>query len=601
MNWFETALLLTAIPLGLVAAGYWLAAGLRSVSAAERLAVAMLAGLGAVIWTVSVVNLALPLRGIWGWTCVVPLLVPLLRAETRRGAVSDFVATFGHGRGAAILGVGGLFLGLLLWPLLSRPGMVYYDGSSGHDGFFWVVGAEHLKRQSYLQPAVTNPVYPLYYSVDAITGLRPIWGRMGAEGLLALISNLAGLSPLKLYLVATAALFFPWLAAVYLVARTFVLERIGGWGAGVLIIFQPLFVFFHANANLPNLVGIVAGAAVVVGVARATASIDNRAHWLALSALGTHALLCAYPEAAPAIAVPAALLLIRGWWRHGVARAGWAALGATAGLGLNPVTTIRAVSGFAASWAEVAHGTPRPAVLAALPAAAKAPALFTLSVPFGQHLGAAGGLMAGVVLAVALFLVLRHARDRFGAGAMLTGGASLLVYAGVTGYGYGWQKAAQCSAIFLAALLPLGLVGRRAPGLVIAVLALFAWAGAENFRDVYKWSGRKYLTWDWFGMRAYSRQALKNIPVRVEPDTFGRPFFYSMWAAYFLDESRIYYAGEATNGGYLRPSVEKYPPDWMQAPRAVLLAGPSADLKSDKVVWKSDSVAIALVPERPRP
>jgi len=260
MSALETCLLLLIIPCALTAAGYWLAGGLRALSAAERLATAMLAGLFALTWAVSVVNLLLPLAGVWGWTCLLPWFVPLLRGTMRRNLAADLAAVIGNRRGAWLASGALLFLGTLLWPLLSRPGVVFYDGTAGHDAFFWIVGAEHLKRQTYLQPAVTNPVYPLYYSIESITGLRPVWGRMGAEGLLALVSNLAGASPLKIYVAATAALYIPWVAATFLALRTFWFERVGFACALVLVAVQPLFVFFHANANLPNLLGALAAA-----------------------------------------------------------------------------------------------------------------------------------------------------------------------------------------------------------------------------------------------------------------------------------------------------------------------------------------------------
>jgi hypothetical protein len=613
VNRFETGLLLLAIPPGLIAAGYGLVAMLRTLSAAERLAAAMFAGFCAVLWTVSVVNLALPLDGIWGWTCVVPLVCPLWRETTRAQLVADLAAFFGDRRGSVAVVTSVLFLAALLWPVWSRPDVVFYDGTASHDAFFWIVGAEHLKRHSYLQGAVTSPVYPLFYSIESIAGLHPVWGRMGAEGLLALISNLVGASPLKLYVAASAALFFPWLAAVFLVARTFVLERCTLLVVVCLVALQPLFIFFQANANLPNLVGVIAAALAMVAAARATDGGPGQRGWLLLLALGGHGILCSYPELAPVTALSVALLLGRTWWRGGW-RAGAAGasriMAATlAALVLNPVTTVRAWSGLVSSWTEAQQGAARPAIFATVAEAARGPAMATLSVPLGHDLATIGGLIAATVVLVALVLSIGRARDRWGVMAILAGGGAILVYTIVTGYGYGWQKTVQFSAIFLAALLPVGAValglGRAetarswravASATALATIVLFGAATAENLRETYKWSRRKFLTRDWFDAREFTRRALHNAPVLVDARTFERPFFYTMWATYFLDESRVYFAADEVAGGYLRPSVRKYPPDWVQSPRAMLVAGDAATDDGAMPLWRRPAVAIVYRP-----
>ncbi len=604
MNAFEIGLLLLAIPLGLVAAGYWLAAMLPSSSAAERLAVAMLAGLGVLTWTVSVVNLALPLGSVWGWACLLPWVAPLLRERLRSDLARD-IATIALNRRGALMATGtAAFLAALLWPLLSRPDVVYYDGTSGHDGFFWIVGAEYLKRQTYLQPAVTNPVYPLYYSIESIVGLRPVWGRMGAEGLLALTSNLVGASPLKIYVAATAALFFPWVAAVFLVVRTFLFARVTLGCALALVTLQPVFLFFHANANLPNLLGAILGAGFLVALARTLATEASRRAWFALLALNLHGVMCCYPEMIPGLALTAGLLLLRAWWARG-ARSLRSTLGAvTLGLAINPVTTLRAANGLVSSIVSAGRSAAQGSIFDSVDAAAKLPAMVTLSASFGRLLGVTGGVLACVLVVAAGVFAIYRARDRFGAAAMLAGGAAILAYTLVQRYAYGWQKTVQFSGVFLAALLPFGVIGQlefadgrfasRARRVAFpfgaAVAAFFAFAAVVNVVEIQRWSGRKFLTRDWFAAREFSRRTLHNVPVQVATETFDRPFFYTMWASYFLDESRIYYTPERASGGYLRPSIEKYPPDWREAPRALLVS----DGAVAHAFWRRGAIGFAM-------
>ena len=608
VNCVEICLLLVAIPVGLMATGFGFARGFQTLSSAERLAVAMLAGLGAIIWAVSIVNLALPLAGAWGWLCVLPLAGPLARAEARRQLGADLAGVFFNRRGAAVVAGTGAFLAALLWPLWSRPEVVFYDGTSGHDAFFWIVGAEHLKRHTYLQPAVTNAVFPLFYSIESSTGLRPVWGRMAGEGLLALLSNLTGASPLKIYVAGSAALFFPWVAAVFLVARTFLGGRFSAGSAVALVTLQPAFIFFQANGNLPNLLGVIAGAGVVVALARCWAEASSRHGWLRLFVLSGHALMCAYPEMLPAIALVGGLLVARAWWRAGAQRDGTVAralAGATAlVLVVNPVTTLRAWSGLASSLAVSTQPEARNSLFDTVAGAAWPPAMATLSVAFGQWIGAVGGGVCCVVLAAAVALALLWARDRFGAAALLAGAAAIVAYTVATGFSYGWQKAAQFSGVFVAALVPFGamLGGQESDAcarrwrrpVLAATMALFAAATAANLDYVYRWSARKYLTRDWFAAREFSRMALRNVPVRVETQTFERPFFYTMWAAYFLDDSRLYFTRERVSGGYLRPSVEKYPPDWVESPRASLVAGEPEPGAEAGRVWRHGTLAIVF-------
>jgi hypothetical protein len=578
MNAVHTGLPVLALPAAIVLAGYWLAARLTHASALERLAFAALAGLSTLLWTVSVVNFFRPIDGLAAWLCLWPVALTLAIPRLRRGLARDLVAGAGHRRGALLLLTAGLFLAFLVWPLLSQPALVFYDGTANHDAFFWITGADHLRHHDYMTPVVRSAAHPAANFIGAIVGWLPEWGRMGGEGWLALWAALFRTTPLQLYLAATAALFVPWIAAVALIARTFFLRRLTWPVTLALVALQPLFVFFHANANFPNLLGALAGATVVVATERSLRDDGARGAWLALLALGLHALLCCYPEMVPFVALPAGLL----WARAAVRsrRLVWSVpLAVAAGLALNPASTVRGFHGIvftidavgAPDWANIF----RP-----LAAAARPPALATLSVHLGHDLGAVGGALCSLVLLGAAVFAILRARDRFGSLALFAGAAALLAYTVASGYGYGWQKTAQFAAPALAALFSAGAIGSlaasRAPRLfrwpaLATLVAILGSATVLNTLDAHKWSRRKSLTRDWFALRDYARDHLRGAPVLIDGAGFDYPFFHTMWAAYFLSDSAVAFAGrDSRNGGYLHATALDEAGGPLPAPAAIL-------------------------------
>lgn len=592
MNQIEGLLMLIALPLSLLLSGYWLASLLTGSPPLERLAFALPCGLAVLLAGVAAVNFFHPLSGIWAYACLTPALLTFLLPRSRTGLFRDLVTTARTAPRAVLLAAG-LFFGLLLWPVLLAPSSIFYDGTSNHDSFFWIAGAEHLKRHTYMEVPVISATQPLTNQASALIGWNPAWGRMGTEGLLALASGVIGLSPLKLYLYATASLAIVWFATVYLALRTFVAETPARLTAAGLVCLQPIYVFFYGNANLPNLLGALTGAAMILAVERAArVGAESRVEftaWATLAALSLHGLLCSYPEMGPFVLLPCGLLWLRPWftrgpkifWRTGLLLA----VVLLAGFAFNPATTVRGVRGFLASLSIARIDTNWANLFAPLDLSEYIPALITLSVSGSKELEWWFGVPLSGLILVVFGLIIRRSRDRFGLCACLAGSLVLLVYTLANNFSYGWQKTVQFSGIYFALVFPVAAIdalwglrsaaatNRRLITAALAALVIFlGFATVMNFRDIYKWSNRKVISADWFALRDLSRTTLHQAPVLIEAASFRMAFFHGMWAAYFLTDSHLYFGGRGEeSGGYLRSGIINEQNQQIPAPAAVLV------------------------------
>ena len=598
MNQIEGLLILVALPLSLLLSGYWLAALLDSEGPVDRLAFALPAGLALLLAAVAAVNFFHPLAGAWAYVCLSPILLTLLLPRSRAGLGRD-VRDAWQAAPRSVLLAGAMFFVLLLWPVLIAPASLFYDGTPNHDSFFWIAGAEHLKRHTYMEMPVVSATQPLTNKAAAVIGWQPNWGRMGTEGLLALASSVVGVSPLKLYLYATASLAVVWFAAIYLAFRTFVAEKPAAGTAAALVCLQPIFVFFHGNANLPNLLGTLTGAATIIAVERAMrvgpAARTGFTAWAALAALSLHGLLCSYPEMGPFVLLPCGLLWLRHWFTRGP-RLFWrtgllTACVLLAGLALNPATTLRAVHGFRESYMTGRADTNWANLFNPLDAAEYVPGFISLSVSGAKELEWWFGWPLSALILAVTGLVIWRSRDRFGLVAALAGSLALLGYTVYTGFSYGLQKTVQFAGVFYGLVFPVAafhiLAGlravpvwpRRLATAALGSLAVFlAYATVMNCRDAYKWSDRKVISADWFTLRDASRTSLHDAPVLVEAATFRMAFFHGMWAAYFLSDSHIYYGARGEeSGGYLRDGVVNEANQKIPLPSAVLVGHDWAD------------------------
>ncbi len=559
------------LPLLLLLIGYPVAALLRSASAQERLCVALAAGLALLLFDLSLVGFFRPITSLVAALCAWPAALVLVRPSLLRSMTSDLrVVAFSTKGTLALTGLA-IALIALASPQLSRPETLFYDGTANHDGFFWISGARHLQQHSYMDAPRVDAERPWANLVGAIVGWRPLWGRAGAETLLAFTSRTFHADPFALYLPLAAALFLPWVALTYLAARTFWCRTLTRLGVLLLTAVQPIFIFFWSNGNLPNLLGALAGASVIIAFARSLADLEcnDRWGWLIFGALSLHALLFSYPEMAPFVAVPCFLIFARAVLLKSIARRTFATavLFIVLGCLINPATAVRSYHGFISSfqaarqdlvWADIFH---RLTILQYVPG------LATLSVHGFRYLGAAFGAVATVLLVIPAWLAFRNARDRFGALASLSGGALLIAYTIATDFSYGWQKSAQFAGIFIAALLPVAAIvtlqqqpapvsARLRHGLIAGVIAIFFVASFFHLHDLFRWRDRKTITHEWLTLRELSRNELNNASVLVEPATFPMAFFSGMWATYFLSDTRLFFSARGhQNGGYLRDTV----------------------------------------------
>mgnify|MGYP001255372993 CR=1 FL=1 len=569
-------LVLAALPLALLLNGHALAARLHTSTPATRLAVAFLAGLFLLSLHLSVANFFLPLTPLISALCLWPIAATFLHRPTRTQLRHDLLHTLRSRKFLFALALLLLSLAALVSPELTRPDVVFYDASANHDAYFWISGAKRLQTHTYMDVAAIDPAHPWANITPAFSGWQPQWGRVAAENLLAAVASLTARDPVEIYLPFTAALLPAWLAAVYLVVTTFWLQRLSRLALAALIFLQPLFLFSRNNGNLPNLLGALAGAAVVVAFSRALPAGPHRSAWLAFLVLALHALLHSYPELLPFTALPCALLLFRHLRQPHVSSVPLFSAVALAFL-LNPATSIRAFHGLLHSIAVARVDADWIDTFAQLHPLQYAPALATLSLPATLFLTPAGGLLASLLLLATLVIAFRRATDRFAAAASLSGGAALLAYTVLTDFSYGWQKSAQFSAIFLAALIPAALSPRFASAAIThlfraALLAFFACAVVFHTLEQDKWSHRKALTRDWLALRD-AQPAFRAETVRVEPATFPYPFFYGMWSAYFLPDTPVVFGPAQHPAGYLRHTVLRA--DTPDAPNAsALLLGP---------------------------
>lgn len=619
-----TGILFLALTVLYPATGYWLSAGLRGgAGPGFRFAVACLAGLLSQLLVISLVNAWLPLTGWAAASCVaLPLAATLLGGASRRAFFADLDALFCTTRGwGAALGVS-FVVGVLLWPVLMSPELVFWDGTSNHDNFFWIVGAEYLQQHDYFARVQAIAERPLLNNVNAFLGWKPDWGRMASEGLLATWSSVLHVPVLHLYVAGSLSLLIPWSAAVWLFVRTLFfgpsddskpVRTLPTWVIMFGTAVQPIFAFFFTNGNLPNLLGALSGAGAVLsaslflqgGLAHTERAEPRR--WAGLFILSLHGLLCSYPEMIPFVGLPIALLWVRAWRSGPPRRAVQLVVASLVAALIDPPATYRAIIGFLSSFNIARDNENWGNLFAPLELPEYIPAAFTLSIPAASQLGWWLGVPIAVGLVAAAILSTRASRDRWGLTASLAGSATLLAYTLATGFKYGWQKTVQFAAIPLTAWLPagaliwaarpegrLGRVGRTA--VAAGVILFFGYALIRTGMRNAEWASRKVLTSDILEFSTHAREELRDRPVVVLAESFPMAFFYSMWVAYLLPHSDLFYSPYGVEaGGYLRHHVKLESPGESPQPAGYVVGrrwSETLDANSPRLLESSEVVVL---------
>ncbi len=567
---------LLAVAAAILLSGYWLSALNLVETYPERLALAAVAGLATLLLMVVAVNFFLPLSGMGMWICLLPAAGTLLWPSCRNQLRADVRSSVRSRSGLMVLALAAIFLVVLLGPALLDWQALFYDGTANHDSYIWITSGEFLQHHTYMEAPVRSETQPWMNLAEDNVGWNPRRGQLGMETLLALFSSLASTAPLFTCLYLAAALFVPWTAAVYLAVTTFFRTRLSRAALAALVFLQPIFLFFYANSNLPNLLGAIMGATVVLATEQAlrAGTRSHRLGWCALLGLGFHGQLAVYPEMIPFILLPCGLLWLRPWFarRWAVVRAngGWVAAAFIAGTVINPAITVRAWRGFTYSFHTAHTENIFANLFESLNLAEYVPGIATLSVPVAAGLGYVLGAALTLMLLDAAVTAWWRARDRRGALFALAGSGVLLVYTLITGFKYGWQKTVQFSGVFVTATMTAALLDaqfdhwrllvgwrRRAAGVGLAcIIAFYAAADVGNFQQIYAWRRVKMISRDWLALRELSETTLSEKPVLMESASFRMPFFHSMWSAYFLSSSRIYFARRGGDGGgYLRLGV----------------------------------------------
>ena len=563
------------ISLLMLFAGYVVAGFLSAETRLTRLAVASLSGLAWLILIASVVGAVAPMNGLELWLVWLPSLLAWLIPTTRTQLLQDLRATLGDAAlPAALAGLGLLCVALLL-PYFIYPDLVFYDGRPNHDSFFWCIGAEYLQHHDYLSGSANpapNRDYPLFNHVYAILSAKPAWGRMGAEGFLTIAAGMFRRTPLEVYNFAIAALAPAWILTVLAVARRTGLGALNRWALGFVCFCQPLFVFFFANGNLPNLLGaLFSGGLWLLALLLAEDRVQSRWPLLAAGILCVHGVLCSYPEILPFALLPVGLFALWQLARRmpGSGRlVGSLALIVLAGLCLNPLTTGRAWNGFWNSVYLVREDSHWANLFGPLDFAEYVASVITLAMSSMHKLGPVIGALASLAVLLSLVILLREGRRTTVVLISLSGFAVLLGYTLLKSFDYGWQKSVQVAAVPLAALFPMLLAGAAQTALgrpagarwrqvaLAGTMAVMLYAMAGHTIGIVKSATDKGLTVPLLGLRDQLAREMPGQTITIDGATFHAGIFHSMWAARLFSRQPLVFLSQLDQaGGYLRDSI----------------------------------------------
>ena len=550
-----------------LAFGYLIARGKGLAAGAERLAWTHVIGLAALVFALGAAATFFPARSYGPVLAVGSVALLALMNGPRTRLVEDLREGWQPAVMAAAIAAAMMIV--LNWPSLSSGDTVFFDGHGNHDGFYNVGNASWLLDHNARAIPEWSVASPLFFPVLDLIGLHSVVTRLGAESLLAAAAATTGHDPIEIYLPLLSALFLPWLATAFLIARR-------GWPnrrfpmalSALLAAFQPLFVFFFANGNFPNLVGLLPCTLLLL-LFRWQQAEPRPPFGVPAIALATAATLATYPEVLSVTCVGLGILVLASLRRRPLAWTARAVLGMAVGLALNPLIARRAIGGLRTAitaGAGIAGGQPW---FWSLRRAQVLPAAVTLSFDAARALPIAIALVVSASIVVALVVAWRRMDDR------ALGLAAVVALAAVWALGwyrhmpYAYQKGVQWSALVLCASLAVGIVEclrapwtSRAPGRPLWPRLGLAAAGAvctlwlivatvQGTRRMLDLASVKRIDAAFRGVAALAQRVPAGAPIAIRDLPLGEDGFFAMWIPYFLRDHPVFFEWGEPSSNYL--------------------------------------------------
>jgi hypothetical protein len=286
----------------LLSCGFWLSALLqRERTLAEIWAAAPILGLMVLVLTTANLNyLGVPVK----------ISAPALTALFGAGSLWvgwRMPARFGSGDpmlGWRSLGVALAAPLLFLAPYLINGG--YY---SFNDAVYYASIADFVREHSYF---ASTAAAPQYLWLSEMNLAQAVWGRMGAQYILATLSSLTGVDGAGVFLPVCAAGIFAGCCAFWIFARKLTRSALGSLLAVLFYAGNVTFVHYVGGLNFASQTLSLGGMYVLAALF--IENLDNAGSRI-MAAVVIAGMASIYPEIFPAAAVPvavaAALLLAR--------------------------------------------------------------------------------------------------------------------------------------------------------------------------------------------------------------------------------------------------------------------------------------------------
>lgn len=573
-----TYLLLDAVSciVGLSLIGYPLTRLSRAIEGAERLPWALILGICVMIVFVRTINSFTGISTAAPVVAVVILawLVYNWRKKSLRTLLIGDLAALDPFLSLCWLTAVMVLVIALNFPVLSHHAFTF-EYSPNQDAIYYITNARWMLGHSFGETVTFTANDPIFYVSQVFFGAAPPLGRVGASGLLAIVSAFTGQNPLVHFQalqtvavvsgVAVSALLLP--RPVYKFTMRPKLTRLATIAA---IVFTPVFLQIPINSSFANAYGVVLMTGfVLISLRTPTRGLDILGLLLFAGVLAT------YPELSPiGLAIIGSVLLTESALRSQSLSETFARGARVLLTALTVVIALPWISTFALMVLKTVYltastqGASWPDPYAGLSALQLPLAVFTTSRSLAAIIpGLLVILVAAIICVTSLTSIQRTRDSAFPLGVLL----ALVIFLGYifhVDFNYGKLKILEYFSLFLTPSLIILCGFSSIPTHTRKLLQAFSYIAllcilfinvgasylllkqglriahdkyiAEDFLDTVKaadnWPGRHYLA------------------ARFTTD----PFFYSMWIAYFSHQP-VVFSKEFGSGGYLQAFVTERP------------------------------------------